>query len=208
MQLIPLRHDSVKSTDPMGESLLESVKPFKVWIPQAYGVVLGNSQKVEKECNIAALQADNIPLYKRRGGGGTVLLSPKGFCYGIRFEKIKHKQIHDYFYEGNQVLTEVLKEYNIEACSKGISDVAVLGKKVLGCSLYMPKNSVLYLASVLVENDLEAIEKYLVHPSREPDYRQGRVHSEFLTNINTLSDGQISLKKIVHDVKINLESKF
>lgn len=170
--------------DPMGESLLESPTPFKVWKPSHSGVVLGNSQKPELELNLPNVQADSIPIYKRKGGGGTVLLSPQGLCYGLRFKRTKDLAIHDYFEMGTSVLQNVLhKEFNLESKMRGISDLAVNDLKILGCSLYLPKGYALFLASVLIVNEKSAIEKYLSYPTREPDYREGRTHSEFITSI-------------------------
>jgi lipoate-protein ligase A len=37
-----------------------------------------------------------------------------------------------------------------------------------------------------VSEDVSLIERYLKHPKREPDYRKGRKHSEFVTNLKNL----------------------
>ena len=37
-------------------------------------VVLGNSNKSEKECYQESCEADGVPVLKRYGGGGTVVL--------------------------------------------------------------------------------------------------------------------------------------
>jgi len=66
---------------------------------------------------------------------------------------------------------------------RGISDLAVAGRKILGSSLYRRRLLLFYQASLLVESDLGLLERYLRFPSRVPDYRQGRGHAEFCTNL-------------------------
>jgi lipoate-protein ligase A len=81
--------------------------------------------------------------------------------------------------------------------SLGIPDVVIRGlgdlcaapsqdapeRKFLGSSLYVAKDVVLYQASLLRWMDLSLIPRYLGAPSREPQYRQGRDHLDFVTNL-------------------------
>ena len=64
-----------------------------------------------------------------------------------------------------------------------MGDVAIDDLKVLGSSLYANREVALYQGSLLVDPDLDRIARYLPHPSREPDYRRGRSHAEFLTSL-------------------------
>lgn len=175
-----------EKNDPTGEdTLLNYDAPIRVWKSDELCAVLGNSQKSEVELNLEQVKADKIPIYKRSGGGGTVLLNPDGFCMGFRFKRDPALSIHDYFEMGTGVLAGVLKEqHNLDTKSRGISDLCIGDLKILGCSLFMPKNSVLYLASVLDKDNFDNIDKYLAHPSKEPDYRKGRNHLDFLTRIS------------------------
>jgi lipoate-protein ligase A len=43
--------------------------------------------------------------------------------------------------------------------------------------------SLIYQAVLNVSEDPILFEKYLRHPRREPDYRSGRSHSEFVTSL-------------------------
>ena len=56
-------------------------------------------------------------------------------------------------------------------------------RKVVGSSAFCGRGAFLYQASVLVELDLGLVERYLLHPSREPPYRRGRRHRDFLMNL-------------------------
>ena len=172
--------------DPMGEGLYyDPENTYKFWVPDSITCVLGASQKPEKETNPENILRDEIPVLKRSGGGGAVILSPSTFCYGVKFKKEKHLHINDYFNMGTSVLQKVLDmHFDIDSSPRGISDLCIGQKKILGCSLYMPRECVLYLASVIVQPSYDLIEKYLCHPTREPDYRQGRSHTDFITSIS------------------------
>lgn len=59
------------------------------------------------------------------------------------------------------------------------------------------RNAFLHHGTILYDFDLDRITRYLKLPSRQPDYRQGRPHAEFVTNlarsreslVRSLSDG-------------------
>jgi lipoate-protein ligase A len=46
------------------------------------------------------------------------------------------------------------------------------------------KNFLLFHGTFLLEFDIQVIERFLRMPSKEPDYRQGRSHGTFLTNLD------------------------
>lgn len=70
-------------------------------------------------------------------------------------------------------------------------------RKVAGCALYMPRDFVLYLVSILVDPDFTDIEKYLAHPSKEPEYRSGRSHGDFLGGLAALSGKPITAAEMM-----------
>jgi len=88
---------------------------------------------------------------------------------------------------------------------RGISDLAIGEKKILGTSLFRRRKILFYQASLLVDNDLSLFDRYLRFPSRVPDYRRGRGHLEFCTNLRqqgySLSVSQVmdSLDQVVKD---------
>ncbi len=204
------QRDLPQDFDPMGE-LVKDLKnpPVKVWKPSVIAAVLGNSQKPEIELNEAQVLLDQVPVYKRSGGGGCVLLSPKGFCYSLRLRKQPELHISDYFGMGTGVLQGLLQEnFGIESRQKGISDLCIGEKKILGCSLYMPRECVVYYASVLFEHDMESIKKYLAHPSKEPDYRKGRTHESFLTFLQEHLPKETTLDSFMTQLEERINTNF
>ncbi|MEO6096978.1 MAG: hypothetical protein ABIW76_15385, partial [Fibrobacteria bacterium] len=159
-----------------------------------------------------SVRRDDIPIHKRMSGGGAVLLSPGCLCLALRFAKLKEITIQGYFAKASALISEIVKaKLGLDLRLRGTSDLACgipasrnseLGnriaesesqvdgmaeRKVAGCALYMPRDYVLYLASILVDPDIAAIEKYLAHPSKEPEYRSGRKHADFLAGLGPLS---------------------
>ena len=194
----PLRHGEREAgSDPTGEALLDrAVRPWTAWVPPYPAIVLGNSQSAERELDVAAVVRDGIPVHKRIGGGGAVLLTPGCVCLGLRFRKSKSYAIQDYFSLGSGIIAVVAKErLGLDLVPRGISDLAVAAddgdKKVAGSSLYMPRDFALYLVSILIDPDLESISRYLGHPSSEPGYRAGRPHGAFLAGLGPLSGRKV-----------------
>lgn len=192
--LHPLRHgDRDPASDPTGERLLDrDVRPWEAWVPGGPAIVLGNSQLAERELKVEAVLRDGIPIHKRISGGGAVLLSPGCACLALRFRKNKSLSIHDYFGMGSSVIIATAKEeLGLHLFLRGTSDLACAAedgeRKVAGSALYMPRDFVLYLVSVLVQPDLGQLEAYLAHPSKEPEYRAGRGHGAFLAGLAGLS---------------------
>jgi lipoate-protein ligase A len=177
---------------PTGEDVLDAPGEglaFRAWVPPSPILVLGNSQVPDIELNVETVLADGIPVYQRKGGGGAVLLAPGCVCLAVRFPKRPDWGIHDYFAAGNQLLSDAVGAVaGLRAEPRGISDLAVLTtegtRKISGSSLYMPRGGALYLASLLVSADISMWDRYLKHPSREPDYRAGRGHGAFVANVS------------------------
>jgi lipoate-protein ligase A len=104
----------------------------------------------------------------------------------------------------------VLREhYGLELVERGISDLAHEGpaglRKVMGCSLYMPRDFALYLASLLVRPDYGEIARYLAHPSREPDYRAGRGHEDFLVGLDALVGRPLEAAEVSERLRSGLD---
>jgi lipoate-protein ligase A len=158
---------------------------FDLWIPTSRVIVIGYSQRAEQEVYVGRCRRDGLPVAKRRGGGGAVLLMPGTLCITCAFFSTLSESPHYYFKCINRFLCDFLTEsYHIRDLSlHGISDIAIGDKKILGCSIFKSRTTVFYQGSLLVNPDLEAVGYYLRHPSREPDYRRGRRHVDFLTSL-------------------------
>ncbi len=157
----------------------------KVWIPEETCIVLGRSNNQLDSLFIEKVIEDNIPVYKRPSGGETVLLSNKMLVLSISVRQTALKSGKSYFEKYNTKVISVLKNLGIDELGfKGISDIAINNMKILGSAVYQNKDIVFYHAVINVSESISLISKYLKHPMREPDYRIGRDHKEFVTSLD------------------------
>lgn len=158
---------------------------YRAWEPDGIAVVLGAAQKPETETHLDQCQRDGIPIIKRRGGGGAVVLMPGMVCLTLAFLSDLSPFPYFFFNRINQFIVRVLQTHFAiqDLHLAGISDIAIGDRKILGCSIFKSRNLFFYQGSLLVEPDLSLIPLYLQHPSREPDYRMGRGHLDFITSL-------------------------
>ena len=69
------------------------------------------------------------------------------------------------------------------AARRGTSDLAIGELKFSGNSVRCKRNTLLYHGTILYDFDLSLIGELLPMPPRQPDYRQGRPHGAFVTNL-------------------------
>ena len=158
---------------------------WSFWIPDDNYPVLGQSNKAEKSLHLDKVEADNIKVVKRPSGGESVMHTPRTIVISVRLFTEKLENPQPSFRKINNAIIEALKNMGIDELGyKGISDVTIGEQKILGSSIYRKKNLVFYHAVLNVSEDISLIGKYLQHPGREPDYRMGRGHEEFVTNLH------------------------
>ncbi|MGM0496379.1 MAG: lipoate--protein ligase family protein, partial [Bacteroidota bacterium] len=123
-------------------------------------------------------------VYKRPSGGETVVLTPNTLVISIKITLDKFSDPKYYFKYFNQKIIDGLENLGIKDVSyRGISDVALKSKKILGSSIYRKRKALFYHAVLNVSEPVETIERYIKHPTKEPDYRKGRAHKEFVTSL-------------------------
>jgi lipoate---protein ligase len=177
-------------------------KPFVyIYEQQHVEVVHGPSFVAGDEVFTDRCEADGVPITERRGGGGTVVLSPGTLVIVAVGERRGggREWAPGVFRRVNGAVIAALGRAGVGgAAEAGISDIAVGGRKVLGSSLYMGSRPPLfyYQSSLMVSDDLGLMDRYLRHPPREPEYRGGRGHGEFCTTLRerglTVGTGELA----------------
>ncbi len=157
---------------------------FIIWQPDNIYLVLGQSNKIEESLFSEKVEADRISVLKRPSGGEAVILTPDTLVISTVIIGKEIKKPHDYFDLFNNIIIKGLFKAGIEnAVKKGISDLAIENKKILGSSIYHKKDKLFFQSVLNVAENTGKIDKYIKHPKREPDYRKGRKHSEFVTSL-------------------------
>jgi lipoate-protein ligase A len=150
-------------------------------------VVLGSGSRPEVELNLEACQRDGIPIMRRRGGGCAVVLDPGNVIVSVVATGLpfgRHRRSFDLL---TQWLIDGLARIGIPGVGQaGICDLALGEKKIGGACLHRSGDLLYYSTTLLVDPDIDLAMRYLRHPPREPDYRQGRDHADFMGSLAPL----------------------
>ena len=169
---------------------------FFLWVPDDFYVVLGNSNKPEHNLIEKNIRDDDVIVYKRPSGGETVILTPRTMVISIKMTQDHFSNPSTWFRYFNQKIIDALTSLGVENLYyRGISDVAIDDKKILGSSIYRRRKVLFYHAVLNVSESVDTIARYIKHPTKEPGYREGRDHHEFVTSLH--AEGySLSMKQV------------
>jgi lipoate---protein ligase len=157
---------------------------LRLWEQPGYAVVLGAGGSVEIDVNREACAADGVPIVRRASGGGTVVIGPGCLCVSVVLRTgrgLGSIAGTTAFVMGR--LRDVLAPLAPGLGIAGYGDLAVGGRKVAGSAQQRKRRHVLDHASLLCGMTPERVARYLRPPERQPEYRGGRDHAEFLTSL-------------------------
>src|SRR5690242_17376096 len=80
-----------------------------------------------------------------------------------------------------EILSRMAGALGAEICDP--SDLAWQGKKVSGNSQRRTASMLLHHGTLLYDFDPKLASRYLLEPKRQPEYRRGRTHAQFLGNL-------------------------
>lgn len=171
---------------------------LRFWEWPSYAVVLGANGQIAVDVNELACQDDGIPLGRRSSGGGTVLLGPGCLLYSLvlRFDRAPAlKDVNaSYRWIAERMAAALAPFADAAVVGAGTSDLAIAQQKFSGNAQHRKQRCLLHHGTLLYDFDLDTIAHYLRMPQRQPDYRAGRAHRQFLRNLHTSAvDLQASL---------------
>jgi lipoate---protein ligase len=161
---------------------------LRLWALPQYFVVLGYGNKAATEANLPFCQKLTVPVLRRCTGGGAVLQGPGVLNYSLilritdpgPFQSIP--ATNRFILERHRDALASLLMAPVEW--RGQTDLAIGGLKFAGNSQRRRRRFLLFHGSFLLHLDLSLVEQALLMPSRQPDYRLNRSHSDFLINLN------------------------
>lgn len=170
----------------------------RTWTADRPAVVLGSSCRIDAEVDRAACGAEGVPILRRPSGGGTVVVGPGCVMWTVvaphpagapQVEPLHAAHLDPLAAAVTAAVRRAGRpERRIER--RGTSDLVVVddaepaaARKVSGNALRVRRCGVLYHGTFLDACDLDMVARLLRHPPREPDYRAGRTHREFLANL-------------------------
>jgi len=193
MQLLDLTLDTPAENLALDEALLEEAEAstaprelLRLWESPQLAVVIGRSSRIDVEARRDECARRNIPILRRSSGGAAVVIGPGCLMYAVVLSYQLHPELAQLDEAHRYVLGRVAEGVRrvvpgVEV--QGISDLVWQGRKFSGNSLRCKRSHFLYHGTLLYDFRLEQVERLLGVPPRQPDYRQGRPHEEFVTNL-------------------------
>lgn len=176
----------------LDDDLLRAVRDeraprFRLYTWDGAAVVIGRGGKQAQEIDRAAVAADGVPLYRRPGGGCAVVLDPGNLVLSVGLPLPGIGGITAAFGAVSAWLAAALADAGIlDVRQRGVSDLALGERKIGGSCIHRSRDLLYYSTTLLVDPDLELVARYLPHPPREPAYRSGRGHREFMGSLRDM----------------------
>lgn len=173
---------------------------LRLWQPVSTFVVIGRGSRVAEEVNLAATAAANVPVLRRASGGAAIVAGPGCLMYAVllSYQKRPHLRMLDNAHQVvMQTLLSALGFLVPNLTWRGTCDLVIPGlsadghsvyRKVSGNSLRCRRDWMLYHGTLLLSMDLEMVDRFLLHPPREPEYRHKRRHTDFVANLHLSSE--------------------
>lgn len=163
----------------------------RVAVCEDLAVVIGRGGKPEIELHLDNIAHDGMPLLKRPGGGCAVVLDQGNIIISAVLALPGVGEINTAFTHISDWLVAGLARSGVSGVvQRGTSDLALGNRKIGGSCIYRTKGLLYYSSTLLIDPDLDRVERYLRHPPREPDYRQGRNHREFMGRLKEMLGAQ------------------
>jgi lipoate---protein ligase len=168
---------------------------LRFWESPESFVVVGYANKVASEVNVEACEARDIPILRRASGGGTVVQGPGCLSYALILRINADGPTRDvsaanrFIMDRNRAAIESAIGNRQSAIRvQGHTDLATGGLKFSGNSQRRRRKFLLFHGTFLLNFDLALVSELLQMPSKQPGYRRGRRHEEFVTNLNVMAE--------------------
>jgi lipoate-protein ligase A len=193
MQHLDLTLSSAAANLACDEALLDAcdngagAEVLRFWEPRECFVVAGYANELAREVNLAACRQAGLGVFRRCSGGGAVLQGPGCLNYSLALKMEGRPALatitgaNRHIMERQRAALASLLGREVEV--KGCTDLAAGGLKFSGNAQRRKRHALLFHGTFLLRFDLGLMDQFLPMPSRQPDYRQGRGHGRFLTNL-------------------------
>ncbi|HEX3626636.1 MAG TPA: lipoate--protein ligase family protein [Verrucomicrobiae bacterium] len=202
MEFIDLSYSSPAENLACDEALLDLREQhggagiLRFWDSPDTFVVVGYANKIQAEVDMTRCEADKVPIFRRCSGGGTVLQGTDCLNYALILPIEQNSPLSEisgankYIMDRNLEAIQSIAGDSLSIKVQGHTDLAAargsstVFRKFSGNSQRRHKAFLLFHGTFLLNFDLELVEKYLTFPSRQPDYRGCRSHTDFLMNLD------------------------
>jgi lipoate-protein ligase A len=174
----------------------------RFWESDEYAVVLGASRRLREEVHVEACRTDGVSILRRSSGGGTVLVGPGTLNVTVILPEKAAPGLSAVDTAQRYVLqrlADAIRALGPPVEVRAHGDLVLGDRKCAGSAQRRLRHWFLVHCSVLYAFRIDRIGRYLTVPNRQPEYRRGRSHEEFLRNldlprrdlVNALRPGQV-----------------
>jgi lipoate-protein ligase A len=182
VRLLTISPESAAENLALDETLLgRNEEALRFWECARPVVVIGRAGRIEEQVCAEACRADGVEVLRRGSGGGAVLLGPGCLNYSLVFSLDAKPEWRNVGRSFREILSRMADALGAGVC--GQSDLVWRGRKVSGNSQRRTADKLLQHGTLLYRFDGELAARYLLEPTRQPEYRRGRQHTEFLGNL-------------------------
>jgi lipoate---protein ligase len=193
MQLLDLTCRAAEENLALDEALLDEAEAsptprevLRLWEAPAPVVVLGRSSRYAGEARVDVCRAQGVPILRRVSGGAAIVAGPGCLMYGVVLSLELRPALRDLSAAHRDILGRIAAALGTlcpGVVREGTSDLAVAGRKFSGNSVRLRRRHLLYHGTLLHDFPLALLGALLATPPRQPEYRSGRSHSEFVCNL-------------------------
>lgn len=119
-------------------------------------IVIGKNQNAWKECNLHALDEDNVTLVRRSSGGGAVFHDLGNLCFTFITEDSNYS-----IERQSNIILDALRPFGIHGELSGRNDLLVDERKFSGNAYYHHGGKAFQHGTLLIDTDLTKMSRYL-----------------------------------------------
>jgi lipoate---protein ligase len=162
------------------------LRRLRFWWGGPPAVVMGSSERPEQVVDAEACARLGVHVLKRSTGGGSVLQTAHVLNYSLVTPAPLGLDLKAGFRPGIDLICAILGAFGVVGRPEGTSDVAVGDRKISGNAQARRWKSLLVHGTLVVDFEYDLADFVLKHPPREPAYRRGRSHRDFLVTLRSL----------------------
>ena len=170
-------------------------------------IVLGFSGKIKELVNVNLVARDSVPMIRRYTGGGTVICDENtvfvSFIMNTSDADTKPYP-RDIMEWSGDIYRNVFARYKVHDFAVRENDYVFGDAKFGGNAQTITKDRWVHHTSFLHDYDSRLM-SYLAIPKKQPDYREHRDHSSFLTQMKHRIP---SIETFIHDLELEMSKSY
>ena len=189
----------------LGAGHSEIGETLRLWQFDDPVVVIGRSSRVSYEVHRNRCNELGIPILRRCSGGAAIVGGPGCLMYSVVLRVDREQGLnkidvaHRYVM---QRIADAVNEQQPEVKLQGTCDLTWNNQKCSGNSLRITRSHLLYHGTILYDADLDLISECLDQAPRQPNYRDGRSHRDFVTNV------PVDVERLINQIANNFGVTF